>query len=106
MLKSTRFSLASVLLSSLALSACAAPQVGEPVELTGKLVLRGPAEFSTPAVVTKDAGAWALEGLASSEVAKRQNSQVRVHGTITKVRESAVVVPSVRVDSIETLKAD
>ncbi|WP_146039497.1 MULTISPECIES: hypothetical protein [unclassified Variovorax] len=95
-----------MLLSTLALSACAAPSVGQHIELTGKLVLRGTAEFNTPAVVTKDAGVWALEGLSPEEAARRQNTRVRVHGTVTRAREAKAVGPRLRVDSLETLKPD
>jgi predicted small secreted protein len=89
---------------SLALSACAAPAVGQDIELTGKLVLRGTAEFITPTVLTKEDGVWALEGLKREDASDHQNAQVRVRGKVTRGRESKAILPAVHVESLDVLK--
>ena len=94
-------SLAIGLVCSLCVTACAAPALGERVELTGKLVLRGPSEFSAPAVMTRDSGVWLLEGPGAADARSRQNQQVRVRGTVTRLGEGTVIPPSLRVEEIQ-----
>lgn len=75
-----------VLASSLlfAVAACAAPPYsGDPVELHGRLVLRGNEPAVYPVVYDDTGVVWALQGVNRQDAARLQNHIVRVTGKVT-----------------------
>lgn len=99
MLKRTATLISIVLMQT----ACAATlPVGEPVDLSGRLALRGNEPFIYP-VVYDARGVWELEGVSREKALSLQNQQVKVHGTITRaVKANSVQLPAVQVQSLES----
>lgn len=95
----------SAALATLALmqAACAAAlTVGAPVDLSGRLALRGNEPFIYP-VVYDTRGVWELEGMSREQALSLQNQQVKVHGTITRADPKSFQLPAAHVDSLDVV---
>ncbi|MEM5342039.1 hypothetical protein V4C56_20730 [Paraburkholderia azotifigens] len=91
-------------LAALALmhAACAATlHNGEPVDLSGRLALRGNEPFIV-AVVYDARGVFELEGITREQALSLQNRQVHVHGTVTRAEMNGAQLPAVHVESLQT----
>ncbi|GHD68345.1 hypothetical protein [Jeongeupia chitinilytica] len=80
--------------------ACAAPtvQLGQPMTLEGKLVLKGNAPFVVPVLQTAK-GNWELRGLAEQTAARLQNKQLQVSGTVSRLQQGPAL-PQLQVSSV------
>ena len=74
--------------------------LGGPVELSGKLVLRGNDPFVYP-VVYDARGVWELQGVPKAQASALQNQQVSVRGTVTRLDPGGFQLPAVQVKSLE-----
>jgi hypothetical protein len=96
---------ATLSLLALMQAACATTlSAGDPVDLSGRLALRGNEPFIYP-VVYDAHGVWELEGLSREQALSLQNQQVKVHGTITRAADAkSVQLPAVQVQSLEPVQ--
>ncbi|CAG4906358.1 hypothetical protein [Paraburkholderia saeva] len=80
-------------------SGAGAVSVGAPVELSGKLVLRGNEPFVYP-VVYDARGVWELQGVPKAQASVLQNQQVSVQGTVTRLDPGGFQLPAVQVKTL------
>jgi len=95
----------SVALAALALiqAACAASiplHAGEPVDLSGRLALRGNEPFIYP-VIYDARGVFELEGISRERALALQNQPVKIRGTVTRAETQGPRLPAVHVDSLD-----
>jgi hypothetical protein len=76
---------------------------GDPVDLSGRLALRGNEPFVYP-VVYDERGVFELEGITRGEALMLQNRQVSVHGTITRADPGGARLPAVHVELLRTVQ--
>ena len=77
---------------------------GDPVDLLGRLALRGNEPF-VYAVVYDERGVFELEGVTRGEALMLQNRQVSVHGTITRAETGGARLPAVHVELLRTVSS-
>lgn len=98
----------TVALASLVLiqAACAASMplhAGDPVDLSGRLALRGNEPFIYP-VIYDARGVFELEGISREQALALQNQPVKVHGTITRADSQGPQLPAVHVETLKPVQ--
>ncbi|MFL9908338.1 hypothetical protein [Paraburkholderia sp. RL17-337-BIB-A] len=74
--------------------------VGAPVELTGRLALRGNEPF-VYAVLYEPTGVWELQGIAIENARQLQGNTVDVKGIVERTGSSGVQLPALLVRKME-----
>ncbi|WP_133647009.1 hypothetical protein [Paraburkholderia flava] len=77
------------------------PSIGQSIELSGKLTLRGNEPFVYP-VVQDPGGVWQLDGLSAARASALQNQQVKIRGTVVRLDPAGMQLPMVHVESLTT----
>jgi hypothetical protein len=98
--------LASLAALALMQAACAASMplhAGDPVDLSGRLALRGNEPFIYP-VIYDARGVFELEGVSREQALALQNHTVQVHGTVTRNGTQSVQLPAVHVDTLRSVQ--
>jgi hypothetical protein len=95
-------------LAALALmqAACAASMplhAGDPVDLSGRLALRGNEPFIYP-VIYDARGVVELEGMSREQALALQNQMVQIHGTVTRADNQHARLPAVHIETLRPVQ--
>lgn len=85
---------------TVAVAASPAPEVGEQVTMSGKLVIKGSMPM-LQAVLTRETGErWELKGIQPLTAARLQNKRVLVEGKVVRAKASPMLLPSLTLTNI------